>query len=607
MRIFRSFSGILVTGAIAIHLLLTVVLFGSILQYVENSYQEQFIENARTNSSMLVNQSINYLQSEEKNIEDFLDELLLSGNVTFAEIKLDNGSVFTPKELGNNGIVFKEDFFFAQNNDSTYFISAPIDEFSSPVGGNARFGFNETLIQENIDTAYSRGIYLAAGYVILVVILIVIFVPKLTSSLQLLKIAAYNVSNGDGEESLNISTRIDEFNSVFASLEKMRLALVNKNKQVEKSEIYLTKIMDRMADAMIIMDKDMIIQSLNVAAEKCFGYTSSELEGQAFTVLLSPCRPETSCQNCEKLNMTANVSGDENSSIECFGQRKNGESFPVELNYSNFDYDYEHTIICNAHDLTEHKNAQQKLAKALVGAEAANNSKSVFLSSMSHELRTPLNAIIGYSEILLEDAQEAKDRASCNDLNKIRNSGTHLLSLINNILDLSKIEAGKMELDIHEFELSKVIEDVLSNTQPLVDKTNNKLVLNFNHNVDKIIADATKLKQVLINIIGNAAKFTKDGYITLSIKTTDINNEPHVLFEVTDSGIGIAAEDIDKLFQEFSQANTKVTTSFGGTGLGLTISRKFCRMMRGDITVESEFGKGSTFLVILPLNVNHIV
>ena len=607
MKLFRSFSGILVTGAIVIHLLLTVILFSNILKFVENSYHEQFIDNARSTSSMLVNQSINYLQKEDKDIENFLDELLLSGNISFAEILLDNDTVYSPKELSNDGMAFKEDFYFGQNDDSTYFISASIDGYATNKNGKVRFGFDETLIQESIDTAYSRGIYLALGYVVLVVFLIVIFVPKFTNSLRLLKIAAHNISDGNSEESLKINTRIDEFKSLFTSLEKMRLALVNKNKQVEKSEVYLRKIMDRMADAMIIMDKNMIIQSLNAAAEKCFGYKSQELEGKEFNILLLPCKPGGNCTNCQILEGAAHNLSNDKSAIECMGRRKNGISFPVELYYSNFDYDNEQTIICNAHDLTEHKNEQAKLSNALAGAEAANNSKSVFLSSMSHELRTPLNAIIGYSEILLEDAQDKKDEIASNDLNKIRNSGKHLLSLINNILDLSKIEAGKMELDIYEFELSKIIEDVLSTTQPLVDKTGNKLVLNFNHKVEKIIADATKVKQVLINIIGNAAKFTQDGYITLSVKTMNINMEPHILFEITDTGIGILAEDIDHLFQEFSQANAQVTTKFGGTGLGLTISRKFCRMMRGDITVHSEFGKGSTFTVTLPLDVNRPV
>jgi len=607
MKIFRSFSGILVTSAIAIHLLLTTILFSNILKYVENSYQEQFIENARSTSNMLINQSINYLEKNDKDIENFLDELLLNGNLSFAEIILDNGTIYSPKELSNDGVIFKEDFYFSQNDDSTYFLSASIDGYSTNKKGSVRFGFDEALIQESIDTAYTRGIYLALGYVILVVFLIVIFVPKFTNSLRLLKIAAHNISDGNSDESLKINTQIDEFKSLFTSLEKMRFALVNKNKQVEKSEVYLRKIMNRMADAMIIMDKNMIVQSLNTAAEKCFGYQSHELKGKAFNTLLLPCNSEMNCSNCATLDDAAHNSNSDKSAIECMGRRKNGLSFPVELYYSNFDYDNEHTIICNAHDLTEHKNEQAKLSNALAGAEAANNSKSVFLSSMSHELRTPLNAIIGYSEILLEDAQDKKDEAASNDLEKIRNSGKHLLSLINNILDLSKIEAGKMELDIHEFELSKIIEDVLTTTQPLVDKTGNKLVLNFNHKVEKINADATKVKQVLINIIGNAAKFTKDGYITLSIKTMDINQEPHILFEVTDTGIGILAEDIDHLFQEFSQANAQVTTKFGGTGLGLTISRKFCRMMRGDITVNSEFGKGSTFTVILPLDVKRPV
>ncbi|MDH5257573.1 MAG: ATP-binding protein [Gammaproteobacteria bacterium] len=280
---------------------------------------------------------------------------------------------------------------------------------------------------------------------------------------------------------------------------------------------------------------------------------------------------------------------------------KNGSTFPVELFYSNFDHDSEHIIICNAHDMTEHKKAKEILTEALQSAEEANNSKSIFLSSMSHELRTPLNAIIGYSEILLEEAQDKNDEATSSDLKKIRNSGKHLLSLINNVLDLSKIEAGKMDIDNQEFLVGQVIEDVMFTTRPLIEKNNNKFTLNFNDTDLTLFADFTKVKQALINLIGNAAKFTENGNITLNISLEKVSHKPSIRFDVVDTGIGIAEEDIGKLFKEFSQANAQVMTKYGGTGLGLIISRKFCQMMGGDITVKSELEKGSIFTMTLPL------
>jgi len=602
MRLFRSFSGILTFGAILAHLLLTAILFSSILMYVEKSYKDQFVDSVRTTSNMLASQSSHYLNENNELISGFLDELLLTGNITFAEITLENGAIFSPQESPNIDIEFQEDFYFSQHDDSTYFISAPLNTNNAKKRGFIRFGFDETLIQENIDTTYARGVYLAAGYFFLVIILIAIFIPRLTSSLRLLQEAAQKISSGNTNESLKIKTRIDEFNSLIFSLESMRLSMLKQHKEVEKKELYIREVMNRMADAMIVMDKNMIVKSLNSSAENIFGFESDEIVGKRFDELLAPCKPDSNCENCEKLHIKAHSSpSNENAALECKGKHKNGKTFPIELFYSNFDYDNEHVIICNAHDMTEHKKAKEKLTGALKSAEEANNSKSIFLSSMSHELRTPLNAIIGYSEILLEEADEKKDTASAGDLKKIRNSGKHLLSLINNVLDLSKIEAGKMDVDNQEFLIGQVIEDVTFTTAPLIKKNNNQFTLNFVDNNETMFSDFTKIKQALINLIGNATKFTENGNVTLSVSFDTKNSEPHVIFEVSDTGIGIAEEDMGKLFKEFSQANTQVMTKYGGTGLGLIISRKFCQMMRGDITVSSEIDKGSTFTMTLPL------
>ncbi|HLJ86638.1 MAG TPA: response regulator [Candidatus Angelobacter sp.] len=233
-------------------------------------------------------------------------------------------------------------------------------------------------------------------------------------------------------------------------------------------------------------------------------------------------------------------------------------------------------------------------------AEQANKTKSDFLARMSHELRTPLNAIIGYSEMLVDQAEDEGDEDLGVDLKKIRSAGKHLLSLINSILDISKIEAGKMELYLETFTVDKLISDTLTIVQPLVSQNQNELGYHHNHVAGPMVADLVKIRQILFNLISNASKFTKNGTITLDLQGEKRQDVDWVLFKVSDTGIGMTPEQCGKLFQAFEQADSSTTSKYGGTGLGLAISRHFARMMGGDITVESEFGKGTTFTVAIP-------
>ena len=245
--------------------------------------------------------------------------------------------------------------------------------------------------------------------------------------------------------------------------------------------------------------------------------------------------------------------------------------------------------------------SEWELAIARDQALEANRAKSVFLANMSHELRTPMNAIIGYSEMLEEEAEERGAQDLVPDLNKIRSAGRYLLDLINSILDLSKIEAGKMDLYLETFQVDVVVADVVSTIKPLARKNGNTLELDVDESVGTMRADLTKVRQSLFNLLSNASKFTQNGQITLGVTREAEAGADWIVFKVSDTGIGMTQEQLSKLFQAFTQAHTSTSRSFGGTGLGLVITRQFCELMGGGVAVASEFGKGATFTIRLPV------
>jgi signal transduction histidine kinase len=232
--------------------------------------------------------------------------------------------------------------------------------------------------------------------------------------------------------------------------------------------------------------------------------------------------------------------------------------------------------------------------------EIASQHKSEFLANMSHELRTPLNAIIGYSEMLQEEAEDLGQGEFLPDLRKIDAAGKHLLGLINDILDLSKIEAGKMDLYLETFSVAELIRDVQAIVAPLVEKNANELVVRAEGELGMMEADLTKVRQTLFNLLSNAAKFTERGKITLAAQRETVDERDWLELVVSDTGIGMTPEQLGKLFQAFSQADASTRHKYGGTGLGLAISRQFCQLMGGDVTVSSEYGRGSTFAMRLP-------
>jgi len=244
-----------------------------------------------------------------------------------------------------------------------------------------------------------------------------------------------------------------------------------------------------------------------------------------------------------------------------------------------------------------------ELERAVVAAKEANQAKSSFLAKMSHELRTPMNAIIGYSEMLREDAADKGEADTAEDLQKILSAAHHLLGLINDVLDLSKIEAGKMQLYLETFDLQTLVHEVSSTIAPLVEKRKNELIVNCTPAIGSMYGDATKIRQALLNLLSNASKFTENGRIELKIEREIGDQQVWVLMHVIDTGIGMTEEQLGRLFKAFTQADASTSSKFGGTGLGLAITKQFAQMMGGDITVKSTPGAGSTFTMRVPARV----
>jgi signal transduction histidine kinase/DNA-binding response OmpR family regulator len=367
---------------------------------------------------------------------------------------------------------------------------------------------------------------------------------------------------------------------------------------LEAIETYAQDIVETVREPLLILDPSLRVRSANRAFYQTFEVGAEETEGQLIyelgngqwdipdlRVLLEDIIPTRSVFNDFELEHTFPQIGRR---VMLLNARQLRAGSHGEL------------LMLALEDVTERRRAEEEVAEAREAAEAANRSKSQFLANMSHELRTPLNAILGYSEMLQEEAAEQSLESFAADLERINSAGKHLLALINDILDLSKIEAGKMELFVERFDLAELIDEVASTVQPMVHKNGNTLKVVRAAGLGEMRADQMKVRQALYNLLSNAVKFTQGGTVTLDADRQLMDGGEWIVFRVADTGIGLTDEQLSKLFLDFSQADASTTRRFGGTGLGLALTRRFCQMMGGDVSVQSVPGEGSVFTIKLP-------
>jgi PAS domain S-box-containing protein len=371
---------------------------------------------------------------------------------------------------------------------------------------------------------------------------------------------------------------------------------ITERKRTEEAR--LRGITDSAQDAILMMDPRGEISFWNPAAESIFGYSAEEAMGKNLHQLLVPERYlAAACAAFPEFQRTGRGIAI-GKTLELLAVRKDGVEIAVDLSLSAFSLNGEWHAIGILRDVTERKCHEAELIQAREQAETANRAKSMFLATMSHELRTPLNAILGFAELL---ELEMADRGISDwhaEIQKIRRAGGHLLELISDVMDLSKIEAGKMELQAEDFDMAPLVREVVTSVEPLAAK--NRVEVRVACEPAVVHADHIRVRQCLFNLVGNACKFTQDGQVSIEAGIDSGSDGKSYVVQVADTGIGMSAEDLRKIFSDFTQVDASSTRKYGGTGLGLAISRKLSRLMGGDITVNSAPGVGSTFTLRFP-------
>jgi protein-histidine pros-kinase len=376
---------------------------------------------------------------------------------------------------------------------------------------------------------------------------------------------------------------------------------------LDDSEARKAAIFDSALDSIITIDHAGIIVEFNPEAEKTFGYNRREVVGKPMAELVIPPGLREKHHRAFGRYLATGKGSMVGRRLEVTAMRSDGTEFPMEISLTSISTKARPMITAYIRDLTEQKKQEEirergrELEEQNLRIQEANRLKSEFLANMSHELRTPLNAVIGFAEVLIDGKAGPTNPVQQEYLNDILTGGRHLLQLINDVLDLAKIEAGKMELAPETFSVKKVIDEICAVMRPIALKRNVAIIVETSAQADIVTLDQLKFKQVLYNLLSNAVKFSHDnGEVKIIV---GLDSQQRLQFQVKDCGIGIKEEDLPRMFREFEQLDSGAARRFPGTGLGLALTKRIVELHQGSISVRSELGKGSTFIVTIPRQV----